>query len=40
MARALVRMHAQGHIHRDVKARNVLISAVRFSLFFFSKEHY
>ena len=40
VARALVRMHAQGHIHRDVKARNVLISAVRFSLFFFSKEHY
>ena len=38
VARALVRMHAQGHIHRDVKARNVLISAVRFSLFF-SKEH-
>jgi len=29
VARALVRMHAQGHIHRDVKARNVLISAVR-----------
>jgi serine/threonine protein kinase len=28
VARALVRMHAQGHIHRDVKARNVLISAV------------
>ncbi|CAL6358618.1 unnamed protein product [Bathycoccus prasinos] len=27
VARALVRMHAQGHIHRDVKARNVLISA-------------
>lgn len=33
VARALVRMHAQGHIHRDVKARNVLISAVRLSLF-------
>ena len=29
VARALVRIHAQGHIHRDVKARNVLISAVR-----------
>jgi serine/threonine protein kinase len=31
VARALVRMHAQGHIHRDVKARNVLISQVRSS---------
>ena len=29
VARALVRIHAQGHIHRDVKARNVLISAAR-----------
>ena len=34
VARALVRIHAQGHIHRDVKARNVLISAVRQRRFF------
>ena len=34
VARALVRIHAQGHIHRDVKARNVLISAVRQRVFF------
>jgi len=27
VARALVRLHSAGHIHRDVKARNVLISA-------------
>lgn len=27
VARALVRLHSCGHIHRDVKARNVLISA-------------
>jgi serine/threonine protein kinase len=27
VARALVRLHGAGHIHRDVKARNVLISA-------------
>jgi len=33
VARALVRIHAQGHIHRDVKARNVLISAVRQAFF-------
>jgi len=36
VARALVRIHAQGHIHRDVKARNVLISAVRGRGVFFS----
>ena len=27
VARALVRLHSAGHIHRDVKARNVLVSA-------------
>ena len=27
VARALVRCHSTGHIHRDVKARNVLVSA-------------
>ncbi len=27
VARALVRLHAKGHIHRDVKARNVLVRA-------------
>ena len=27
VARALVRCHSRGHIHRDVKARNVLVSA-------------
>jgi serine/threonine-protein kinase 24/25/MST4 len=25
VARALVRLHGAGHIHRDVKARNVLV---------------
>ena len=27
VARALVRLHGAGHIHRDVKARNVLVTA-------------
>jgi serine/threonine-protein kinase 24/25/MST4 len=29
VARALVRVHAMGHVHRDVKARNVLVTEVR-----------
>ena len=29
VARALVRLHSVGHIHRDVKARNVLVRAHR-----------
>ena len=29
VARALVRLHSTGHIHRDVKARNVLVRTCR-----------